>query len=168
MAKRFKWTNVAGALASVAAGLILMTSLAPAGVSAGSTKPDCSPSAHTFFGLEPWYQYLNVTPKQNSDGDWYCDVTFPGGSGSANSDGLLGKNSAILLIVLAVIDDLLRVAGMVAVIFIIIGGFRFITAQGEPEAAAKARQSIIFSIVGLVIALIAVVIVSFIGNSIGH
>lgn len=127
---------------------------------AGCTnKEACSKDNFGFFGLEPWYQYL---PYNYNGATHRCEI-----ASSASENSVLSNKSFILLIVLAVIDDLLRVAGMVAIIFIIVGGFKFITAQGEPEAAASGRKTILFALVGLVVALIAVVIVSFIGNAIG-
>lgn len=111
----------------------------------------------TFFGLVPWYQYLTVKYEPTTK---HCEVDF-------QASQLLGKASPILLIVFAIIDDLLRVAGMVAVVFMIIGGFKFITSSGEPEAAAGAKKTITFAIIGLVISLVAVVIVSFVGSTLG-
>jgi hypothetical protein len=115
-------------------------------VFAASCKP-------TFFGLIPWYQYL----KLNST----CDVTnfnlLP--SGGASSD--------VPLILLAVVDDLLRLAGLVAFAYLIVGAIQYITSQGSPDATAKAQSTIVNALVGLAIALVAVVFVSFIGNKLG-
>lgn len=49
----------------------------------------------------------------------------------------------------------------VAVLMIVISGLNFITAQGNPQETAKARNTIIYSVIGLVIALSAETIVSF-------
>lgn len=158
----FSWAKVCLVLVTMVAMLTIVSSAVPANASAASTaKAACSPS---FFGLEPWWKYLGhkAVAHQDSSGKTYytCEI-------KEKSSDLLGKNSFILLIVLAVIDDLLRVAGLVAVVFVIIGGFKFITAQGEPEQAASARETLMFALVGLVIALLAVVIVSLIGSSLG-
>lgn len=154
-ASRSSWSRFCRLLASFFVMFTLMSSLVPAGALAASQDPSC---VHSFFGLEPWYAYLDVHKNSTTN---HCEVTAPSGT------SVLGKNSFILLIVLAVVDDLLRVAGMVAIIFVIIAGFQFITSSGEPEAAAKARQTILYAVIGLVIALVATVIVSFIGNALG-
>lgn len=52
------------------------------------------------------------------------------------------------------------IIGAVAVIFIIISALKFITAQGDPQALAKARQSIIYAAIGLAVAVTATVIVT--------
>jgi len=107
-----------------------------------------------FFGLVPWYQYLNF----NAD----CNIIGKNGK----SFVFLGAGSDLPLVLLAVVDDLIRVAGMVAVIFVIVGGVQYATSQGNPEATSKAQKTIINALVGLVIAIIAVAAVSFIGTRI--
>ena len=49
----------------------------------------------------------------------------------------------------------LFVVGVVAVIMIIIGGIKMMTSQGDTGATAKARKTIIFGIIGLIIAVLA-------------
>lgn len=56
------------------------------------------------------------------------------------------------------------VFGIVAaltVIYIIVAALKFITAQGNPQEAAKARQTIVYAVIGLVVALSAEAIVTF-------
>lgn len=47
------------------------------------------------------------------------------------------------------------VLGLVAVIIIIFAGLKFITGQGEPQRIKEARNTIIWAILGLIIALSA-------------
>jgi hypothetical protein len=49
-----------------------------------------------------------------------------------------------------------------SVLMIVIAGLRFITAQGDSGEIAKARKTIIYAVAGLVVALSAQVIVSFV------
>jgi len=56
--------------------------------------------------------------------------------------------------------------GALAVIMIIIGGFRYITSAGSPEGAKGARNTIVYAVVGLVIIGIAQIIVHFVINSV--
>lgn len=109
----------------------------------------CKPS--TFFGLVPWYQYLPLDSSCQLNG--HFTLLDKGG------------HSDILLILLAVVDDLLRIAGLVAVGFIIYASINFITSQGNPEDAASARKTAINALIGLVIATVAVGLVSYIGNT---
>jgi len=52
--------------------------------------------------------------------------------------------------------------GAVALIIIIIAGIKFMTSQGNPEALAKARNTIIYAAVGLAVAIGAFSIVTFV------
>lgn len=118
---------------------------------APQTTPDlraevpCPPSK-TFFGLPAWYKYLPCQLDGNPKFRQLSDVWLVG---------------------LGIIDILLRLAGVAAVIFVMYGGFRYITSQGEPEATNHARSIIIGAVVGLIVAILAIVIVSFVGSSLG-
>jgi len=51
------------------------------------------------------------------------------------------------------------VAGVVAVIFIIIGAINYVLSQGESSRTKKAKETIVYAIVGLVITTLAFTIV---------
>lgn len=110
----------------------------------------------TFFGLVPWYHYLQVksvtdpTTKQA-----YCDIP---------NFTLLGARSDVLLVLLAIVDDLLRLAGIVAIGYVIYAGIKYIMSQGSPDETSKAQSTLINALLGLAISLIAIALVSFIGT----
>lgn len=54
------------------------------------------------------------------------------------------------------------IIGVTSVIVIIVYGLRFMTSMGDPNSVATARRAIIYAIVGLVIAGLAQLIVSFV------
>jgi len=126
------------------------------------TAADCT---HSFFALEPWYQYL---PDNyfNTSADNKCDLKcfnlLPMSSGT-NSCGR--SQSDLPLVLLAIVDDLLRIAGMVAVGFVIYGAVKYTTSQGNPDATSQAQSTVINALVGMAVAMIAVVTVSFIGDA---
>jgi len=101
-----------------------------------------------FLGFPPWYEYL---PSINSNG--LCSPQIQ-------------KLTDVWLIVAAIIEILLRVAALVAVGFVIYGGFSYMTSQGDPSQTAKAKGTIINALVGLVIAVMAAAVISFIAGSI--
>ena len=114
----------------------------------------CDPTAgsNNFLTLTPWYQYLEGA--EDSFGKCVPQISNSAG------DGLPG----VWLILLAVIDSLLKIVALVAVGFIIYGGVQFVISQGEPDKTNQARNTIINALVGLVIAMAAASIVSFIGR----
>ena len=61
-----------------------------------------------------------------------------------------------------IINWVLAVLGLVAVIMIIVGGVTYMTSQGDPGKTKKARDTILYGIIGLVIALLAYAIVNFV------
>lgn len=71
------------------------------------------------------------------------------------STDLTGQISLILNAVYVVI-------GIVAVIMIIIGGVNYATSQGDPTKIKKAKDTILYGIIGLVIVLMAFAITAFV------
>lgn len=98
--------------------------------------------------LPTWYKYLDGSPDISTG---KCTVAF-------NYPDDIGR------ILLALTDILLRVGGLVAVCFVIYGGFHYITSQGHPEDTKSARQTIVNAMIGVVITTIATVVVSFVGR----
>lgn len=96
--------------------------------------------------LPSWYKYIDGT---EIDGRCELNFTFPDDLGA---------------ILLAVVEILLRIGAIVAVGYIIYGGFMYMTSQGEPDKATSARTTIINAIIGLALAIVATGVVTFIGG----
>lgn len=62
----------------------------------------------------------------------------------------------------SLINTLSIVVGAVAVLMIIFGGFKFVTSGGDSDGTKKARNTIIYAAVGLVVVLLAQSIVYFV------
>lgn len=60
----------------------------------------------------------------------------------------------------------LAIAGIVAVIFVIIGGIKYSLSSGDPGEISKAKNTILYSIVGLVVVMSAFMIIRFVTGSI--
>jgi hypothetical protein len=54
------------------------------------------------------------------------------------------------------------IAGVVAVISIIIAGLTYVTSGGESSGVVKAKNTILYSVVGLIVVLLAFVITQFV------
>jgi hypothetical protein len=54
------------------------------------------------------------------------------------------------------------ITGVAAVIMIIVGGFQYVLASGDPTNITNAKNTILYAIIGLVVALIAQSIISFV------
>ena len=68
-------------------------------------------------------------------------------------------------IMITIINILLAIAGLIAVIFLIVGGFRYITAGGNEESSEAAKKTITNAIIGIVIIILSFVIVRVISNA---
>lgn len=61
-----------------------------------------------------------------------------------------------------VTNVLLFVLGAIAVIMIIIGGIRYTTSNGEASHIKSAKDTILYSVIGLIVAILAYAIVNFV------
>ncbi len=67
-----------------------------------------------------------------------------------------------------IISNIVLVLGLVAVVVIIIGGLLYMTSAGDSNKVKKAKDTILYGIIGLVICALAYAIVNFvIGNLLG-
>lgn len=66
-----------------------------------------------------------------------------------------------------VINTLLGILGIVALIIILIGGFRWMTAGGNEENIGAAKKTIAAGLIGLIIIFFAYAIVMFVFNVVG-
>ena len=64
-----------------------------------------------------------------------------------------------------ILNTVYFIVGILAVIFIIIGGINYTVSQGDPGRVAKAKNTVLYAIVGLVVALLAFAITTFILNA---
>jgi uncharacterized membrane protein YjgN (DUF898 family) len=97
--------------------------------------------------IPSWYHYVD----RSVDATGRCGLNFK----FPDDLGLVG---------LAIIEILLRLGAIVAVGYIIYAGFMYMTSQGEPDKAKNAQQMITNAVIGLVIALLATGVVTFIGG----
>src|SRR5690606_20766095 len=74
------------------------------------------------------------------------------GTGLPNDTSLSG-------FIMKIINIALTVAGLIAVLFLIIGGFRYITSAGNEETAEQAKKIITNAIIGIVVIILSFVIV---------
>lgn len=80
-----------------------------------------------------------------------CDLSL------ANS-GKLVNNIVVLLLIVAII---------IAVIFLIVGGIKWIVSGGDKSAVEGARNTIVAAIIGLIVALLAFVIIKIVLGLVG-
>jgi len=62
----------------------------------------------------------------------------------------------------SVSNTLLYIIGAIAVIVIVVGGLRFVLSGGNPATTKQARETILYAVVGLVLAIMAYAIINFV------
>jgi amino acid transporter len=86
----------------------------------------------------------------------------------ANNFGLPGAtNSRLSTELVDLVRLFLQIIGLIAVAFLIYGGFRYITSAGNEETAEAAKKTIQNAIIGLIIIILSYTIVTVIINALG-
>ena len=91
-----------------------------------------------------------------------CSGTTFSTTGGVGSCNYAGANSKVNQILKTVVNIFSIIVGVVAVVMIIVGGLKYITAGGEAGNISSAKNTIIYAIVGLVIVALAQFIVHFV------
>jgi glucan phosphoethanolaminetransferase (alkaline phosphatase superfamily) len=65
-------------------------------------------------------------------------------------------------IIKSIINIILVFAGILAVLMIVIGGIRYITSDGDSSRASQAKNTILYAIIGLIVAILSYAIVNFV------
>lgn len=86
-------------------------------------------------------------------------VDAVGGSQAGNGPG------AFTNLLESIINLLLFILGAIAVIMIIIGGIRYTTSNGDQTQVTSAKNTILYAIVGLVVAIMAYALINFVLNA---
>lgn len=100
--------------------------------------------------------WMNVAFAQSTGGG--TPITLPDPLGGQTFEGLVGNIAKFIFWDIAV---------PLSVIMILVGAFQLMTSAGDPEKTSKGRKTIIYSAVGLAIAIIASGIVTLIQSLLG-
>lgn len=88
-------------------------------------------------------------------------------SGNENSVYCKNKNTGetqVNGIIKTIVEVLLTAVGAISIIMIVIGGIMFALSSGDAQKAAKARNTVLYAVVGLAVSLFASAIVNFVFN----
>ena len=90
---------------------------------------------------------------------------FKGGVDSLSADcgtKTTGSDQDLMNVFRTVVNVVLGLVGMIAVVMIIYGGIQYTISAGESGKVKKAKDTIMYGVVGLVVALLAAAIVNFV------
>ncbi|MDB5165230.1 MAG: hypothetical protein JWM00_120 [Candidatus Saccharibacteria bacterium] len=94
-----------------------------------------------------------------------ADLTIQGGANSAQgtdqTSDLFGSSGIFKTIT----NTLLFVLGAISVIMIIVGGLRYVVSGGDSSAVNAAKNTILYAVVGVIVAILAYAIINFVISS---
>jgi len=103
-----------------------------------------------------WEGQDSICDRLDPNTDAYIASGCGGGDGMGLFDKVPGAVTAVIWLV-----------GIVAVGMIIFGGVRYATSQGDPGKTKSAKDTILYAVVGLVVAILAFTITAFVLEAIG-
>jgi len=83
-------------------------------------------------------------------------------AGTVEEEGGFARLEDLMKVFGNILSVVATLGGFASFVMVIIGGFKYITAQGDPKAIAAARQTITWAIAGLVFIILAWLILLFI------
>lgn len=90
-------------------------------------------------------------------------------SGIAQAQGIDSQTSFGSLgdVLVAFFEILIRFIPGIAIIYLAISGYRYMTAQGNPDMVEKAKKSLTYAIVGVIVAFSSVLIIELFAKQLG-
>lgn len=73
-------------------------------------------------------------------------------------DNLFGANGLFKTIA----NTMIYIIGAIAVLFLILGGLRYVTSNGDPKNVTAAKDTILYAIIGIVVAILSFAAVNFV------
>lgn len=78
--------------------------------------------------------------------------------GTPNSVGSVLENLAMIIFVFG---------GATAVLFLILGGYRYITSQGNPDLAESAKKTVLYAVIGLIVVFMSALLFNLVASTLG-
>jgi len=94
-----------------------------------------------------------------------ADLSIQGGANSARGDDQVVNLFGSTGIFSTITNTLLFLLGAISVIMIIIGGLRYVISGGDSAAVTAAKNTILYAIVGVIVAILAYAIINFVIGS---
>lgn len=94
------------------------------------------------------------------------DICAGNGANSTYCQNKSEGETKVKSVMKSVVDVLLMTVGVISIIMIVIGGIMFALSSGDASKVTKARNMVIYAVVGLVVALFASAIINFVFNKV--
>ena len=94
-------------------------------------------------------------------------MTLQEGAEAARCDGCPADLFGDTGVFKQITNTILYIVGIVAVIMLIIGGVKYVISGGDAKKVTDAKNTVLYAIIGLVIAFLAYAIVNFVISAVG-
>lgn len=91
-----------------------------------------------------------------------CNGAQGGSAGTICGTAKSGGGDQFLDMMKTIINVIIFIVGIIAVIMIIVGGLRYTVSNGESAQIKAAKDTVLYSVIGLVVAIMAFAIVNFV------
>lgn len=109
--------------------------------------------------------FVPVAPSAHAADCSTDNLTIDSGADCARGDGTQGELFGDAGIFKVITNVLLFLIGAISVIMLIFGGIRYTVSGGDSNAVTAAKNTILYAIVGIIVALLAYAIVNFVLGS---
>ena len=109
-----------------------------------------------------------VAPTASAQTTANCNPATGGASGGADCAQGTGTPNSLFAsggIFQTIVNVLLFLVGAIAVIMLIFGGIRYVTSGGDQNSVTAAKNTIMYAIIGIIVAILAYAVVNFVLTS---
>lgn len=85
--------------------------------------------------------------------------------GCTGNEAICGDTTEAEGIAKRIINIFLYAIGILSVVMIIFGGLKYVTSRGDPEMVKSAKNTLLYAVIGLIVALLSFAIVNFVIDS---
>lgn len=89
-----------------------------------------------------------------------CSQDVP--QGVKDAAGCPGNsNSDLPTVIQNILNAIIGVAGLISVVYIVVGGIQYMTSSGDSNKTEKAKKTILYALIGLIVCALSFAIVNF-------
>lgn len=93
----------------------------------------------------------------------FAETVYPGTDTSNPGVNTVGDgNDTLVGNITNILNGIIGILGLVCVVVIIIGGVNYMTSSGEAAKVKKAKDTILYGLIGLVVCILAFALVNFV------
>lgn len=106
--------------------------------------------------------FLSFTPIAHAAGDVCSQNKSSVPAEVWNAAGCEGTSDDLPGLIVGILNAIIAISGIIAVIFVLIGGINYMTSAGDSAKLQKAKNTILYACIGMIIAVLSFAIVNFV------